>query len=85
MAQKQKTKCPACCDELRYISSVERGEMVYRLSLSHTIQGTMLEYEHDEFYQNNDEPFYVCGDCGEELPEKWQNEDAIIKILKEYD
>jgi len=51
--------------------------MIYKLSLS----GKELEYEEDEF-DSNQSGLFFCRACGLELPEKYQDERVIIKLLK---
>jgi len=59
------------------IGYVQNGDMIYRLSLS----GKELEYEEDEF-DSNQSGLFFCRACGLELPEKYQDERVIIKLLK---
>ena len=51
--------------------------ILYKLSLS----GKELEYEEDEF-DSVESGLFFCRACGLELPDKYQDEKVIIKLLK---
>lgn len=62
------------------INSSQSGENTYKVSTS----GGFLDYDEAEFYDDSQQERFYCRQCGNELPDKWQSENAIIKILKKY-